>query len=330
MPQYSDDLFLGSAPTFMGLSKDAISTVFSGTISGTTLTVTSLQSGDPIVQGMYVAGSSVTAGSYITAFNSGTGGVGTYTLSTSSTVGSAETMYGSGNAFLGDPAPMSNGVGPLGRIYNWDVVPAAAEVNNISVAVAYAAAGNAILAAGTNATAVVNNAGQTVIQLDCPRGVSLTLGAGTPTSANFTVSGYDVYGQPMSEVIASGTTASTTVNGRKAFYQVASVAVSGTTGGVSVSIGVSNVLGFPVRVIDAGYLTRVGWNNALADDAGTFAAADMTNPATSSTGDVRGTYTPSAGNPPNGQRRLVVAIAIPAIGSGPYATRLGALGVTQA
>jgi hypothetical protein len=330
MPQYSDDLFLGSAPTFMGLSKDAISTVFSGTISTTTLTVTSLQSGDPIVLGMYVAGSSVTAGSYITAFGSGTGGVGTYTLSASSTVGSAETMYGSGNAFLGDPAPMSNGVGPLGRIYNWDVVPATAEVNNISVAVAYASAGNATLVAGTNSTAVVNNAGQTVIQLDCPRAVSVTTGTGTPTSANFTVSGYDYYGQPMTEIIASGTVASTTTSGKKAFYQVASVSVSGSTGGVTVSIGVSNVLGSPVRIIDAGYIVRVGWNNTLADDAGTFVAADMTNPATSSTGDVRGTYTPSAGNPPNGQRRLVLSIAIPAIGSGPYATRLGALGVTQA
>ena len=328
MPQYSDDLFLGSAPTFMGLSKDAISSVFSGTISGTTLTVTSLQSGDPIVQGMYIAGTSVTAGSYITAFGSGTGGVGTYTLNTASTVGSAETIYGSGNAFLGDPAPMSQGVGPLGRVYIWDVVPAAAAVNNISTAVAYAAAGNAVLLAGANVTAIVNNAGQTVLQLDCPRSISVTTGTGTPTSANFTVSGYDYYGQPMTEVIASGTVASTTTNGKKAFYQVASVAVSGTTNTVTVSVGTSNVLGSPVRIIDGGYVLDIGWAGALPIDGGTFVPADMTNPATSGTGDVRGTYAPSS--VANGQRRLVMSIAVPAIAAGPYATRLGALGVTQA
>jgi hypothetical protein len=277
---------------------------------------------------MYVTGTSVTVGSYITAFLSGTGGTGTYTLSASSTVGSAETMYASGNNYLGDPAPMSQGVGPLGRIYAWDVIPAAAEVNNVSVAVAYAAAGNATLAAGTNTTVQILNSGVTVIQLDCPRTVSVTTGTGTPTSANFTVSGYDYYGQAMTEVIASGAVASTTTNGKKAFYQVSSVAVSGSTGGVTVAVGTSAILGIPVRVIDGGYVQDIGWAGAITLDTGTFVKADMTNPATSTTGDVRGTYSPSTA--PNGQNRLVMGIVIPAIGSGPYATRIGALGVTQA
>ena len=54
----------------------------------------------------------------------------------------------------------------------------------------------------------------------------------------------------------------------------------------------------------------------------------MTNPATSTTGDVRGTYTPSTAT--NGVRRLVLSLAVPAIAVGPNATRIGALGVNQA
>jgi hypothetical protein len=54
----------------------------------------------------------------------------------------------------------------------------------------------------------------------------------------------------------------------------------------------------------------------------------MTTPATSTTGDVRGTYVPSTAT--NGVKRLVVVIALPGIAAGPNATRTGALGVTQA
>ena len=50
---------------------------------------------------------------------------------------------------LGNSSPMSEGVGPLGRIYVWDVVPLTKQTNNISVAATYSSAGNATLAAGT-------------------------------------------------------------------------------------------------------------------------------------------------------------------------------------
>ena len=222
---------------------------------------------------------------------------------------------------------MSIGVGPLGRIYIWDVIPEAKQVANVSAAVIYAAAGSATLAAGTSAQPFIRADGVTVIQLDCPRAVSVTTASGSPTSANFTVSGYDYYGQAMTEVIASGTVASTTTNGKKAFHQISSIAVSaGTT--VAVSVGTSDVLGCPIRFTDIGYVISSGWANALAEDTGTAVVADMTNPATSTTGDVRGTYAPSSAT--NGVRRLVMSLAVPAIAVGPNATRLGALGVTQA
>ena len=88
-----------------------------------------------------------------------------------------------------------------------------------------------------------------------------------------------------------------------------------------------SIIGLPVRVTDAGYLASVGYNNTLARDAGTFVAA-ATAAATTTTGDVRGTYVPSAAC--DGIKRLVIGILLPAIAVGPNSTRVGALGVTQA
>jgi hypothetical protein len=227
---------------------------------------------------------------------------------------------------LGNPSPMSQGVGPLGRIYVWDVVPLTKQTNNISVAASYAGAGTAVLAAGTGTTAVTTAAGVAAIQLDCPRAVSITIGTGTIADVAITVTGLDIYGQAMTDVIQTGTTQSTTVNGEKAFFQITGVAVAGAVGG-TVAVGTTDILGSPVRITDAGYIARAGWAGALAEDAGTFVAA-VTTTATTTSGDVRGTYVPSSA--PNGTRRLVMGILLPAIASGPNATRVGALGVTQA
>ena len=325
MPQFSDDLFLGPAQTSMGTGNRPYSTTFTGSIATTTLTVTALLQGAPIVVGMYVDGSSVTDGTYITAFGTGTGGTGTYTVSASSTAAST-TMTAHGNIAFDDPSQMDLGVGPLGRVYVFDVVPQALVANNIAATQTPAAAGSLTLTAGTSVKSVVLNSGTTVLQLDVPRAVSVTTGAGSPTSRNFTVSGFDYYGQAMSEVIASSASASTAVNGKKAFYQISGITVSGGTV-VAITVGTTDIIGLPVRVFDAGYVASVKYNNTLAADAGTFVAAAMAT-ATTTTGDVRGTYVPSGAT--DGLKRLVMTISLPAIAVGPNATRVGALGVTQA
>lgn len=61
--------------------------VFTGSISGTTLTVTAITSGN-VSNGATLNGSGVTAGTTITALGTGIGGTGTYTVSASQTVGS--------------------------------------------------------------------------------------------------------------------------------------------------------------------------------------------------------------------------------------------------
>jgi len=414
MPLFSDDLFLGSGATYMGTGNQAATAVFTGTISTTTLTVQTVQSGDPLVVGQYVTGSGVTASSYITAsLGQNSSGLNQYTLSQSSTVSSAVTMYASGNALLGDPSPMSLGVGPLGRVYMWDTIPQTKQANNIATSQTPAAAGTLTLTAGTSVTSVTRSDGTTAYQLDVPRGlrittstavattlagvaitgtggqisytsqtglvsgqyltISGTLGgtgsitgysnpttyiltsvtstsatlittagaavvttAGTPTGLTYTlgvapqtatISGYDYYGQAMTQAITTSSAVSTAVNTTKAFYQITSISIGGATG-TALTVGTTDVLGLPVRAIDGAYIVNAGYNNVAGFDAGTWVKADMTNPATSTTGDVRGTYVPSSA--PDGTKRLVMAIAIPAIGSGPNSTRQGTLGVTQA
>jgi hypothetical protein len=130
----------------------------------------------------------------------------------------------------------------------------------------------------------------------------------------------------MSEVIATGAVAETTVNGKKAFFQIRSITISGSPV-VTVAVGTTDILGIPVRMTNVAYTASVRWDSTLAEDAGTFVAA-VTTTATTTSGDVRGTYVPSSAT--NGTKRLVMGILLPAIAVGPQATRTGALGVTQA
>ena len=325
MPQFSDDLFLGPAQTYMGTGIRPFTTSFTGTIASTTLTVSALNSGAPLVLGMYIDGTSVTNGTYITAFGTGTGGTGTYTLSTSSTVSSDTVMYGNGNVAFDDPSPMDLGVGPLGRVYVWDLIPQALVANNICASQTPTGAGALTLTAGTSVKSVVLNNGSTALQLDVPRAVSVTQAA-AGTQRTFTVSGYDYYGQAMSEAITS--TVGSAVNGKKAFYYVTSVSVAGGGTTTGVTVGTADIFGCPVRFTDKSYVIRYGWNGATADDTtGTLTVADTVT-ATTTTGDVRGTFAPSTAA--DGIKRAVVTLALPGIAVGPNATRTGALGVTQA
>jgi len=70
-----------------GVRVDSYAASFTGSIATTTLTVSAVASGT-IRLGMQITGTGVTAGTRITDFGTGTGGVGTYTVSVSQTVSS--------------------------------------------------------------------------------------------------------------------------------------------------------------------------------------------------------------------------------------------------
>jgi len=74
------------------LNSTAVGARFTATIAGTLMTVSAVATGI-LYLGQTVQGAGVTANSVITALGTGTGGVGTYTLSVASTVAVGVTMY---------------------------------------------------------------------------------------------------------------------------------------------------------------------------------------------------------------------------------------------
>jgi len=74
------------------LNSSTVGAKFTASISGTTMTVTAVASGT-IYLGQTIQGTGDTAGTIVSAFLTGTGGTGTYTVSASQTIAS-ETMYG--------------------------------------------------------------------------------------------------------------------------------------------------------------------------------------------------------------------------------------------
>lgn len=147
------------------------------------------------------------------------------------------------------------------------------------------------------------------------RALSVTAASiGSGTTA-FTISGYDIYGVPMTELItANGTT---TVNGKKAFKYVNNIVVqTAATSGTPAqcSFGVSDIFGLPIRSDKWEYLD-IRWNGCSAQtNAGWTAALSTT--ASTSTVDVRGSVNASTlavatVASTNGGRRLTVLMAIP-------------------
>lgn len=92
----------------------ATSAVVTASISTTTMTVSGVTSGTLAV-GQTISGSGVAAGTVITAFGTGTGGTGTYTVSVSQTVGST-TINASTNSI---PSVMVEGVAITSGGVNW-------------------------------------------------------------------------------------------------------------------------------------------------------------------------------------------------------------------
>jgi len=83
-------LYQNSGPFGSTYSREIVDAVFTGSISGTTLTVSSVSSGT-IRVGQTIrntTGSGITSETYIVSLGSGTGGVGTYNVNNSQSVGS--------------------------------------------------------------------------------------------------------------------------------------------------------------------------------------------------------------------------------------------------
>lgn len=140
---------------------------------------------------------------------------------------------------------------------------------------------------------------------------NLTIAAATVEAgtAAVLISGYDIHGAAMTELLtAAGTTLT---GGKKAFKYISSIAA--TVSGTSITIGIGDVIGLPLRASRFNQLGEVVMgNNVMATAAGFVAAATTAN-ATS--GDVRGTLAVNllggAIGTSNGTSRLGVTMTIP-------------------
>lgn len=225
------------------------------------------------------------------------------------------------------PSPMTQGVGPMARIYLFDLVPAASNTttgqNEICPSANLPLGAMVCTANGTTTLASYDGFGNAIVVLDCARNIAIYSAADLSTKT-ITVTGYDQYGQTMSEAITAPN--ATTVFGKKAFKSVKSVSSSGAIAS-AVVVGIGTSVGFPYRIIDLGYVDNPFYNQTVITNNSTnVKVADTTSPATTTTGDVRGTLLLGA---TDGTKRAVVHLALAGIAAGPTATRAGAFGVTQ-
>lgn len=239
-----------------------------------------------------------------------------------------------GPAFVGGtnasdgPSPMTIGVGPLGRFHMMDVVPVASGAtttqNEISRSANLPLGALTLLANGTTTTAGFDPAGNAIVILDCERSVAV-YSAADLSAQTLTITGYDRYGALMSQTITAPN--ATTVQTTKSFKSILSVVSSGAIAS-AVVVGIGTWLGFKFRITDLGYITNAMFNQtAIVISSTAIKVADQTSPATASTTDVRGII--NCGQT-NGTKRLLMGYAVPALAAGPNATRIGAVGVTQA
>jgi len=268
-------------------------------VAGNLLIITTSTTVLPIVVGMTLAGTGIPAGTTVTGYGpaigttaSGTGFTGVYTVSgapfAAGTSGAPITITGSqGSTVAGTDAVAACRLpfGSSGTIQMWNPQALSA------------------------------------------RAVSITPVSAAPSaSITFTVSGYDIYGVPMTEVIplTTGSTGGTAVNGKKAFKYIASVTPSGTQA-VTFSVGTTNIFGLPLRSDTFGdvLIYYAASLNPVPIVSATGYVSAVTTPSTTTTGDVRGTYT---NTPSIGANRFVVTQSPPLYNIGSVA---GLFGVAQ-
>jgi hypothetical protein len=265
--------------------------------------IVSAASAAPLTIGMVITGTGIAANTTITGYGptvtatnggGGAGFTGSYTVSgapvAAGTSGSQITISASlGNSTLNAVAAERTPFGQSGTIQLWN--PLALTARAVSIVTSVATVG---------------------------------------TTNVFTVAGYDVYGFPMTEAISvpSTTVSGTTTSGKKAFKFITSVTPSVTDATTSYSVGTTNIIGLPFRSDYFGDSLFVypgtGATNLVTSVTGYTAA--VTTTATTTTGDVRGTYALQTAAS-TGTNRLIVRQS-PAVYNISSAT--GLFGVTQA
>lgn len=140
---------------------------------------------------------------------------------------------------------------------------------------------------------IVDSTGTTrsVWPLDVPRNVTIQVTHQSSIVAmSVTVTGFDVYGQKMTETLSvSATGTDKSAAGKKAFKSILSIAITsaGNATTNTLNLGWGDVLGLPIKANAKADVMQVWFNDALDASAVVVKADNTTVSAT--TGDVRGT-----------------------------------------
>lgn len=143
-------------------------------------------------------------------------------------------------------------------------------------------------------TVFLNGADVLVYVLDVPRNVTINATHATSIVAmTVLVTGYDIYGDPMSELLTMAATGTdTSVSGKKAFKYIDSIAIAsaGNATTNTLNVGWGDVLGLPYALAaKSDFFTNGTYFGEVLEATAPTLAKAITATATTTTGDVRGT-----------------------------------------
>lgn len=153
---------------------------------------------------------------------------------------------------------------------------------------------------------------------DVPRNVTVVSTA-NDTHRAFCIDGFDCYDRPMTEIV-TGPNAGIR-QGRKAFAKVARISVDGPCNG-DIAVGFGNRLGLPVYLPAEGYVIQE-MVAGKQPPRGMIITGETGTP-TATSGDRRGTYSPSPSVELNGRNAIYLLLSLPNpgnIGSPDYARK---------
>lgn len=176
--------------------------------------------------------------------------------------------------------------------------PIAADPDGIATAQLFGAAGGFTLDGATVSGGVAS--------ADVPRNVTLTVATSNHSARTVTVTGTRAGDVVVEEITGPN---NSTVQGKKAFDTVTSVAVDGAVATNGISVGWGDKLGLPVHVPSTKCVIAEMEDLASVTAGTTVAGLGAGTKSTATTGDTRGTYDPNS--PCNGTKAFMLLVALP-------------------